>query len=262
MKKCPAILFLLLLAATAASALTLTATWVEGGVERRVGSAWRAISIGDAVDSSDTIRLGPGALAEFTGGLRRISLSAPGIYVLDALAKAGAERSKSSASAMDKFGKLVDPKSSAIMNQSTVAGVRGDPVSEAGAAWLTDEDDPATLAEDGKSAARDGKYAEAAALFGKAAEGSEGEEKAGYEFAKAWAFAAEGSSIEAIKTLRGMGAAGGEWGRARALLLARLDLDTGSAAEAKAILEAAVAAGGLSPEDLELAKSMLEEARR
>jgi len=53
----------------------------------------------------------------------------------------------------------------------------------------------------------------------------------------------------------------GVWAGPRALLLARLDLESGAKAEAKSVLEAAIAAGFLAGEELQLAKGMLEEAK-
>jgi hypothetical protein len=250
----------MLLLAFAVFAVPLTASWIEGKVERGSGSAWKIVSIGDTVDSSMSVRLAAGALAEFTLGSRRIALSAPGVYSLDALVKAGSEQTKKRSATMGKLGKLVDPK--AAETATAVAGVRGAAQGEDETMWMTEAEGPEALAEEARSFARESRFADAAALFGQAAGLSSGEEKAGYAYARAWSLAAGGSNIEAIKALRAIApATAGAWAGQRALLLARLDIDSGAFAEARDILTSTIAAGKLKGEDLELANGMLEETK-
>ena len=52
----------------------------------------------------------------------------------------------------------------------------------------------------------------------------------------------------------------GVWAAPRALLLARLDLQTGAMDEAKALLDEVIASGVLAGEDLDMAKAMQQEA--
>jgi hypothetical protein len=249
----------LFLVAAAAFGIPLTASWVEGKVEYGSGSTWKPVNIGDKVDSSMSVRLAAGAMAEFSEGSRRISLSSPGIYSLDALVKAGAEQAKKRSGAMGKLGKLVDPK--AADQATAIAGVRGAAQDESETMWMTEDEGGEALAEEARSYAREGRFADAATLFGQAAAASEGDEADGYLYAMSWSLAAGGSTIEAIKTLRNFAPEGAEWRAQRGLLLARLDLDSGSAAEARTLLEAILAEGFLTGEDLELAKEMLAEAK-
>ena len=63
--------------------------WVDGEVERLVGSAWRAVDIGDSFGTDTTLRLAKGASAELTAGGVHVRLMAPGTYRLaDAFAEA------------------------------------------------------------------------------------------------------------------------------------------------------------------------------
>jgi len=249
----------LILAAAAAFGVPLTASWIEGKVECGSGSSWKPVNIGDKVDSALSVKLAAGAMAEFSEGSRRVSLSSPGVYSLDALVKAGAEQAKKRSGAMGKLGKLVDPK--AADQATTVAGVRGAAQDESETMWMTEDEEGESLAEEAKSYAREGRFADAATFFGQAAAASEGDEAEGYLYAMSWSLAAGGSTIEAIKTLRAFDPEGAEWRAQRDLLLARLDLDSGSAAEARTILEALLAEGTLTGDDLVLAKEMLEEAK-
>jgi len=252
--------FSMLTLCAAVFAVPLTASWIEGKVERGSGSAWKPVLIGDTVDSSQSVRLSAGALAEFTLGSRRIALSAPGVYSLDTLMKAGGEQAQKRSATMGKLGKLVDPK--AAETATAVAGVRGAAQGQDETMWMTESEGPGALAEEARAFARESRFADAAALFGQAAGLASGEEKAGYAYARAWSLAAGGANIEAIKALRALSPAdAGSWAGQRALLLGRLDIDSGAFAEAREVLQAAIGSGKLAGEDLELAKGMLAEAK-
>jgi hypothetical protein len=260
MKSSVIFLFCLVLAATVASAFPVSATWIEGQVDRRSGQGWKAVSIGDKLDSSDSVRLGPRALAEFTDGQRRVALSTSGFFALETLFKAGGEQAKQRAGALAKLGKMIDPKAAA--SAGTVAGVRGAAASPSATSWVTEEEGASAYAEEALAYARESRFADAAKLFADAASESEGEKKSGYTYSQAWSLAAGGAVLDAVKILRGMPLAeAGVWVAPRALLLARLDIDTGAAAEARDLLRAALEAnlftGG---EDKDLANAMLVEA--
>jgi hypothetical protein len=171
MKKILALL-LSLLVAVSAFAVPLTASWIEGKVEHGSGSAWKVVNIGDKIDSAESVRLAKGAMAEFTEGSRHISLSAPGTYALADLVKAGADQAKNRSAALGKLGKLVDPK--AAESATAIAGVRGAAQGESETMWATEGEGPESLAEEAKSFARESRFADAAQLFGQAADASEG----------------------------------------------------------------------------------------
>jgi len=250
---------LFLLFSAALFALPLTASWIEGKVERNAGSGWKTVAIGDKVDSSEQVRLSAGALAEFSTGTRHISLSAPGVYSLDALVKAGGDQAKKRSTAMGKLGKLVDPK--AAESATAVAGVRGAAQGETETMWMTEAEGAEALAEEARAFARESRFVDAAGLFGQAASVATGEEKDGYLYAEAWSYAAGGATIEAIRALRAFAPAPGSWSTQRDLLLARLDIDTGAEAGAKTLLTVLLSGGKLSAEELELANGMMDELK-
>ncbi len=237
----------------------LTASWVEGDVFVRAGSSWKEIQPGDRVESSAAVRLGLNSFAEFSSGGRKIALSAEGTFNLDALLSASASRVQRSSSVLSKMERLVVDRSP---RSTTAAGVRsemqGDPEKTE---WALDDEDPQTLAEDAQGLVKEMRYAEAAKKFGAAAEGAMGGQRDEYRYSQAWCLAASSDSIGAIKILRPMNAEGA-FAVPRALLLARLNLDTGAAREALAVLDQIVRVRSLSADEAGLADELRDEARR
>jgi hypothetical protein len=215
--------------------------------------------MGDKIDSSSTLRLAKGASVELSDGKRKIALTAAGTYVLDSLLKQGAVASKNSSAALDKLGKLVDPKAST--GSSTVAAVRGAAIEPAKdtVTWQSDTVDIAAVMDEGRQLVRDGDFANAALKFNEAAEAADGGEKDSAQYAEAWSLAADGSSAQAVKVLRSMPSSG-SWAAPRALLLARLDIDSGAKDDAKGVIDAGIAAKLFAGDDVELAKSLQVEA--
>jgi hypothetical protein len=242
------------------SAVPMTVSWADGKVDLKSGSAWAAVSVGDKIDSSSTIRLGKGATVELTDGKRKVSLTAEGSYVVDAVLKKGAVASKKSTQAMDKLGKLVDPQAS--VNSSTVAAVRGAAVEPAKESmdWQSGEADYASLMDEGRRLVRTGEYGSAARRFNEAAGAADGVDKDAAQYSEAWALAADESQGRAVNILRGMPSSG-NWAGPRALLLARLDIDSGAKVEAKTVIQSGMAAKLFVAEEVELAKALLEEAQ-
>jgi hypothetical protein len=264
-----AVFTLLALVATGTWALPLTADFIIGQVERQVGTAWKAVNTGDKVDSTDTVRIvGPSSKAEFSSPAGKISLTKPGSYRLEDQLKEAATLARRNG-ALAKLGKIVDPKAA---QAAITAGVRGAQqgvtpdmlIGTGGDMWMTDEEPTAAgLSDKAKDKARDGQFAEAAEIFGKAAEKAKGEERAGYLYSQAWCLYAAGpaSVPPAIKVLSYISpAAAGAWAVPRALLLARMDLDVGAAADARALLTELLASGKLGSEDKASADEMLAEA--
>jgi hypothetical protein len=241
------------------NAIPLTVSWVDGKVDMQKGSSWAAINLGDKIDSSATIRLAAGAAVELRDGRRKVSLTAAGSYVLDGLLKQGAVASKSKTGALDKLGKLVDPK--ATTGTSAIAAVRGAAVEPAkdSVTWMSDTVDVPAVMEEGRKLVRDGDFAAAAVKFDEAVYAAEGDEKDAASYAEAWSLAADDSVARAVKILRSMPSTG-TWAGPRALLLARLDIDSGAKAEAKAVLQAGTSAKLFVGDDVGLAKTLLAEA--
>ncbi len=107
----------------AAAQQSVQVDWVEGTVERMVGSAWRAVDIGDSFGTDTTLRLAKGASAELSSGGVHVRLMASGTYKLtDAFAKAKGGSPASDTAA--KIAKLAG-KGDYNLVTATTAGVRG-----------------------------------------------------------------------------------------------------------------------------------------
>ena len=275
---------LVFMAATAAFASNLTATWIEGTVERKQGSSWTAIKLGDIVKSSDVVRLAVSSTAEFSDGRQKVTLTAAGTFSLSTMLRAGASQDKRKASLFERLARILSPDRKP--SQDAVGGVRGK--AQAGSAatpWVDGEGDAdavsAATGESGEDPAAEAAalaaknagiisaawdlvkakdFRKAAEQFGSAVATSEGGMKAEALYGQAWSLEASGSTIPAIKILRSMPSEGA-WAGPCVLLLSRLDLGTGAYAEARSLLEAAIASNLFSGEDLELAKAMLKEAK-
>ena len=272
------------MAATAAFASNLTATWIEGTVERKQGPSWTAIKLGDIVKSSDVVRLADSSTAEFSDGRQKVTLTAAGTFSLSAMLRAGASQDKRKASLLDRLARILSPDRKPT--QDAVGGVRGAAKDESGATPWVDGDGEADAVSAATGDSGEDPAAEAAALaaknagiisaawdfvkakdyrkaaeqFGSVVATAQGGMKVEALYGQAWSLEASGSTISAIKLLRSMPSEGA-WAGPRVLLLARLDLGTGAYAEARSLLEAAMGSSLFSGEDLELATAMLKEAK-
>jgi len=260
MKRSLAFALFALTATLVLSAQVLTVSWADGKVELQRGASWAALNIGDKVDAGTAVlRLGASSSVELSGGQRRISITSAGQFTLATILKQATDSAKPRTAVIDKVGKLVDPKGAE--QQAMVGGVRGaavEPTTES-VTWMTDTIDvPATM-EEGRVFARSGDFAGAASKFAEAAGAAEGADLDAARYALAWALANDGSFARAVKILRELPATG-PWGAPRALLLARLDLDSSAKPEAKAVLLAAKAAKLFVGDDVALAEALLAEA--
>lgn len=257
MKHVSCIIALAFVAAMAA-AVPMTASWIEGKVELRVGSAWKEVYEGDTLDSASVVRLGPNSLAEFSSGARKVALSSEGTYNLDNLLNSSNAQAHKTSTVVNKLSRVVDSKTP---RSTVVAGVRGDfEGAPEKTIWAVDEDDPETLAEEGRILIDAERYADAAERFSRAADEAIGQKRDEYRYAQAWSLAAANDLLGAIKVLRPMEASG-YYAVPRAILLARLNLDTGAPKEAAAVLDTVAANPALSGEDAAMVKELREEAR-
>jgi hypothetical protein len=258
MRRLSIVILTAFVAALSLSAVPLSVTWADGKVDMQKGSSWAAVNVGDKIDSATTLRLGKGASVELNDGKRKMALTAAGTYVLDVLLKKGADSAKTN-STLNKLAKLVDPK--ATVGSTTVAAVRGAAIEPAKdtVTWQSDSVDVAAVMEEGRQLVRDGDYANAALKFNEAGSAADGDEKDSAQYAESWALAADGSSAQAVKILRSMPSTG-SWAGPRALLLARLDIDSGAKAEASSVVNSGIAAKLFVGDDVDLANSLLAEA--
>jgi len=259
MKRLTIVVLIAFVTALGIYAVPLTVSWADGKVDMKKNSAWAAVNVGDKIDSSATIRLAKGASVELSDGKRKVSLTAEGSYVPDTLFKKGAVASKQNTAAMDKLGKLVDPQAS--VGTSTVAAVRGAAIepSKETVEWQSDTADLPAIMEEGRRLVRSGDYTNAALRFHEASKVAEGVEKDSAMYSEAWALAAGDSQARAVKILRTM-PSNGNWAGPRALLLARLDIDSGANAEAKSVIKSGMNSKLFVGDEVDLAKSLLDEA--
>ncbi len=252
--------FMVLAALSLASlyAVPLTATWIEGDVALRQGTTWQEILAGDSLDSSSVVRLGRGSLAEFSSGSQKIALSTEGTFNLGTLIKAGGAQEEKRSNVVSKMGKLIDKQAP---RSTVVAGVRGDFEGKPETTlWAVDEEDPEALAAEARALLAEENYTQAADLFGRAAVEAFGDQRDEFLYTQAWCLAAGDSVIGAIKVLRPMGSSG-PYALPRAILLARLSIDTGASAEAALLLDEAARNPALSGEDAELVRQMRLEIK-
>jgi hypothetical protein len=246
----------LALVAAALQAAPLSVDLVEGTVEIKSGSAWKVVSEGDKIDSASVVRVGKSSFLELSGAGSRVTLTTAGTYTLNTLVTSAPAQDKKVAAVVGKLGRMVRTEAP---RSSTTAGVRGDFEGRAEkTSWAEDEVGPADVAAEARKLVDEGKYADAAAKFGEAVKLANPADRAEYQYSQAWAFAAAGDVIPAVKILRPM-AATGTWAVSRGILLARLDIDSGAVDEARAILDTLAKVTSLSADESALVKEMQAE---
>ncbi|GAB1483154.1 hypothetical protein MASR2M78_19700 [Treponema sp.] len=258
MKRSYLVCILIIVGFSGLFAVPLTASWVEGDVSVKSGTKWQELFLGDSLDSSALVRLGPGSLAEFTSGSRKIALSSEGSFNLDSLLQSSGAQVQKRSAVISKLGRMVDNQTP---RSSVVAGVRGEfEGTTEKTEWAVD-DDPEVLAADARRYLEQNNFVEAAKLFGEASMEAYGEQKDEYTYSQAWCLAASENVLGAIKILRPMQPIG-LYSTPRAILLARLSLDTGAYKEAVAILSDAKKNPNLSSDDAEMIKQLQVEAQQ
>jgi hypothetical protein len=247
-----------LLAVTDLIAVPLTVSWVEGRVERQGGTSWVRLEIDDRVESTEAVRLEGGAFLELATGNSRIMISSPGTYLPDSLLKAAAAAPARRGDLIARLARSMAPRKAEASGAS--GGIRAAEAAGTEELWYSEADDARDLLEEAKRAVAEGGYAEGARDFLEAADSLDGEERDSALFGYAFCLAAEGRLVQAIKLLREHPFAG-YWSVKRALLLARLDLDSGAFEEARALLESVLREASISPEELDAVKAMLAESK-
>jgi len=243
-------------------ALPLSVSFLEGAVELKTASSWTEIHEGDQIDSASSIRLSKDSFIELVTGNRKIVLSSEGTYSLTrVLTSPVGDRGKTN-TVINKFSKLMSKETP---RSTAVAGVRGDfEGNPEETLWVDDEEkaiDPEIPAAEGRALFDAERFAEAAEKFGVAEKAAPESERDLYSYSRAVAAASAGDAITSIKLLRTMSPSG-SLAIARAVLLARLDLDTGASHEARQVLDEVSKRPDLTREDVALIKEMKEEAAR
>jgi hypothetical protein len=240
----------------------MSVSFLEGTVELKTATTWTEIQEGDKIDSASSIRLSRDSFIEFLVGNRKVVLSSEGTYSLASVLSAPVGDKGKTNSVINKFSKLMDKEAP---RSTAVAGVRGDfEGNPEETLWVDDEEeaiDPEIPATEGRTLFEAARYTEAAEKFRIAENAANEGERDLYSYSRAVAAASAGDTITSIKVLRTMGPSG-SLAIARAVLLARLDLDTGATREAQQILDDASKLPNLTREDLALIRELKDEAAR
>jgi len=229
----------------AAFAVPVTVMFVDGSVQVLSGSTWKKLDFDDRFDSSQSVKLAAGAVLELKSQAgSTVAIAAAGTYLVDSLFK---PRTESSAIA-SIAGKLEKLAKGGPVDQ-TVAGVRG---SEAVVAkdtmWAGGTVEADEAAKEAFEAARTGNHAEAYTIYMEAfalyMDASDPTGAARAVYSASLSAIASGSGAKALAALRAAspedaGALRGSY----ALNYATLSARYGASADAKDLLNRAIAAG-------------------
>lgn len=236
---------LTLFAAATAAAVPVSVSYVEGSVQLQSGGTWRNLDFGDSFDSAQTVRLGAKAILELSvRGGATVVISGSGNYLVDTLLK---PRQEPSALA-NVAGKLERLAQSGSKQESAVAGVRGSSADSGSLMWAGAGVEAEAAFEAARTAAQEGRlaeawtgYMEARELYDDAADAAGAARSAWHASLAALAQNSGGKALAALRSARpdDAGALRGQY----VLALATLNARFGAPAEAKELLEAALARG-------------------
>lgn len=227
----------------AAAAPAVDVAYIDGSAQFKSGSAWKELDFGQKLEPTATLRLAAGTVVELdVDGGRSILLSKPGVYDLAALIKAAPETKGSAARLLGILDRITS--GSSVAAPSTQAGVRGSPGdTRVDPFWPDGEEDPSMVYDAGRDAEAEGRYAEAAVLYGEALrivkdQAETSELRAGmaaYSAARAFVQAEQfGRALDALKAADPADA--GDARGAYAMLYAMLLADFGDADAARTLL--------------------------
>ncbi|MDZ7795457.1 MAG: hypothetical protein U5P10_17715 [Spirochaetia bacterium] len=118
------VVVVLFLAGQALSAEDFQLIYSNGEVSVKTQSGWSGLMSGDSLAADTTVRLGPGAVAEFSSPGTTLLFSKPGSYRLQAAASQKPQDESRVISSV--FGRIAKMGSAASRSQSQAMGVRGD----------------------------------------------------------------------------------------------------------------------------------------
>ena len=146
----------LLLAAGAAWSANLTVTYVEGLLQVKQGTGWKALDIGDTVADNATIQFDGDGVAELEGGGSTVTLRQAGTFLVSDMV------AKTKEVAASGLGSLVRTRVSGVImgtqkTGSTVAGVRASQAADqqASVSWIGNAAD---LIEAARKSLSEGSY--------------------------------------------------------------------------------------------------------
>jgi hypothetical protein len=241
----------------AVSAAPVSVAFVDGTVHVLSGSNWKLLDFDDRFDSSQSVRLGKGAVLELSAqGGSMVAIATQGTFVVDDLLKPRTERG-AVATVAAKLEKLAQGSKSDI----TVAGVRGSAAVEPQELmWAGDGVEAEAAFEEAMTAYKNGLNSEAWKLFTEARALYEDAADPNGAARSAWhaslAGLASGSGAKALAALRSADPAdAGALRGTYALALATLGARYGDTEGAKLILQKALDSGWLDD------KTMVDDAR-
>ncbi|OHD81046.1 MAG: hypothetical protein A3J97_16910 [Spirochaetes bacterium RIFOXYC1_FULL_54_7] len=242
------------------SAAPVSVAFVDGTVHVLSSGTWKLLDFDDRFDSSQTVRLGRGAVLELIGqGGSTVAIATQGSFVVDDLLKPRTEPGVV-ATVAAKLEKLAQGSKADI----TVAGVRGSAAVEPQELmWAGDGVEAEAAFEEAMTVYKNGMNSEAWALFSEARLLYEDAADPNGAARSAWhaslAGLAAGSGAKALAALRAADPAdAGALRGSYALALATLSARYGDTEGAKLILQKALASGWLDDQTMvDDAKSLL-----
>jgi tetratricopeptide (TPR) repeat protein len=133
----PALLLLCLALAVPLYSQDFQLVFLDGSADIRSGGQWAPLQIGDTAPARSTIRVLPGAIAEFAGPGDTLLFSSPGTYQLEVAGRSGDARISTASSI---FNRLTRAGGENDPGRSQAMGVRGSEAVEATAFTWVDED--------------------------------------------------------------------------------------------------------------------------
>ena len=194
---------LLFLIGARAEAQDLRVVYLDGTLQIRQGSGWRALRIGEPVPADVSLQLAKGSVAELAGRVAggeelRVTLTQPGSYSVAALFKASRE------AASWGFGRLLAAKLRAFFaapgaRSPTAMGARaGEAESEIGMEWADEEQD---AARKGRQLLEQGRFEEAVDSFQEALAVADAQMRPYYLFLIGTAWSLAGRNAQALQAL-------------------------------------------------------------
>lgn len=186
-------------AALAPRAEEAVVEFVDGTVEVQEDSGWIEVDIGDSLPEGSTLRIGSDSLAELSSSRGRITITAPGTYVLaDLFQDRGGRKALLGGFMKNALARAVAEPGA---EESVSMGVRAAEVEEESFEWMDEEEE---LLNQGKDLLADGLYAEALDLFTEAEElwGLEGQGAFGFYIGVTYAMLGEnGRALQRLLSL-------------------------------------------------------------
>lgn len=259
-KRLASLVGILCILVVASYAAPVSVAFVDGTVHVLSGSTWKLLDFDDRFDSSQTVRLGRGAVLELSAqGGSTVAIASQGTFVVDDLLKPRTERG-AVATVAAKLERLAQGSKADI----TVAGVRGSAAVEPQELmWAGDGVEAEAAFDKAMTAYKSGLNNEAWILFTEARALYEDAADPNGAARSAWhaslAGLAGGSGAKALAALRTADPAdAGALRGSYALALATLGARYGDTVGAKLILEKALASSWLDDQTMvEDAKSLL-----